>query len=130
VLPLVLGRFQSALATATAMHQLPTSISALALCVRPLLLAGWHTKEESTQQVRAVWCYTSSVATGHHCYVMFMTLLFVNCCPIVLTYCVTSYCRLMCHACVTVYLLTACDLRFALFLSAPPLLAGCVPCFF
>jgi proteasome activator subunit 4 len=51
VLPLVLGRFQSALATATAMHQLPTSISALALCVRPLLLAGWHTKEESTQQV-------------------------------------------------------------------------------
>jgi hypothetical protein len=48
---LVLGRFQSALATATAMHQLPTSISALALCVRPLLLAGWHTKEESTQQV-------------------------------------------------------------------------------
>ncbi|WIA33391.1 hypothetical protein OEZ86_006527 [Tetradesmus obliquus] len=53
VLPLVLGRFQSALATATAMHQLPTSISTLALCVRPLLLAGWHTKEESTQQVIA-----------------------------------------------------------------------------
>lgn len=51
VLPLVLSRFQSALATATAMHQLPTSITSLALCVRPLLLAGWHTKEESTQQV-------------------------------------------------------------------------------
>ncbi|KAF6261252.1 hypothetical protein COO60DRAFT_1625449, partial [Scenedesmus sp. NREL 46B-D3] len=53
VLPLVLGRFQSALATATAMHQLPASISALALCVRPLLLAGWRTTEESTQQVIA-----------------------------------------------------------------------------
>jgi hypothetical protein len=67
VLPLVLGRFQSALATATAMHQLPTSISALALCVRPLLLAGWHTKEESTQQVCvALWlcCMQGSCPTA------------------------------------------------------------------
>lgn len=56
VLPLVLGRFQSALATATAMHQLPTAITSLAQCVRPLLLAGWHTDEESTPQVGGTTC--------------------------------------------------------------------------
>jgi hypothetical protein len=48
----VVSRFQSALETTTAMHQLPTSITTLAMCVRPLLLSGWHTQEESTQQVR------------------------------------------------------------------------------
>jgi hypothetical protein len=32
--------------------QLPTSITSLAMCVRPLLLAGWHTADESTPQVR------------------------------------------------------------------------------
>jgi hypothetical protein len=32
--------------------QLPTSITSLALCVRPMLLAGWHTQEETTGQVR------------------------------------------------------------------------------
>lgn len=31
--------------------QLPTSITSLALCVRPLLLSGWHTAEETTPQV-------------------------------------------------------------------------------
>lgn len=54
VLPLVLSRFQAALQTATAMHMLPTSISALALCVRPLLLSRWQTVEETTQTVRSV----------------------------------------------------------------------------
>ncbi|KAF8058035.1 proteasome activator subunit 4 [Scenedesmus sp. PABB004] len=53
VLPLVLGRFQAALATTTAMHQLPTAITSLALCVRPLLLAGWQTADESTAQLVA-----------------------------------------------------------------------------
>jgi hypothetical protein len=51
VLPLVVSRFQSALETATAMHQLPTAITTLAMCVRPMLLAGWHTTEEDTATV-------------------------------------------------------------------------------
>ncbi|GFR44372.1 hypothetical protein Agub_g5522, partial [Astrephomene gubernaculifera] len=41
VLPLVLSRFRTALASATAPHQLAAATSTLALCVRPLLLA-WN----------------------------------------------------------------------------------------
>lgn len=38
--------------TATAMHQLPTAISTLAMCTRPMLLAGWAPPEEGLPQVR------------------------------------------------------------------------------
>ncbi len=54
VLPLVLGRF-------------PTAITSLALCVRPLLLAGWHTEEESTQQVGACSIFCSCFRTWMQC---------------------------------------------------------------
>jgi hypothetical protein len=37
--------------TATAMHQLPTSISTLAMCTRPMLLARWTPPEEDLPQV-------------------------------------------------------------------------------
>lgn len=53
VLPLVMSRFRSALATATATHQLAAAISSLAYCVRPMLVSGWPgpDAEESGPQV-------------------------------------------------------------------------------
>ncbi|MEW5319322.1 MAG: hypothetical protein WDW38_010482 [Sanguina aurantia] len=41
VMPLVVQRFRCALDTATAMHQLASSVTTLALCVRPMLLTRW-----------------------------------------------------------------------------------------
>ncbi|EFJ46867.1 hypothetical protein VOLCADRAFT_92605 [Volvox carteri f. nagariensis] len=52
VLPLVLERFRTALATATATHQLVAATTTLALCVRPLLLAGWAAGGESEGEER------------------------------------------------------------------------------
>lgn len=51
VLPLVVQRFREALDSGVAPHQLVTSITTLAMCVRPLLLAGWTLPEEGTAQV-------------------------------------------------------------------------------
>ncbi len=51
VLPLVVDRFQNALTTDVATHQLPAAINTLAMCVRPMLLAGWGTPEETAPQV-------------------------------------------------------------------------------
>jgi hypothetical protein len=51
VLPLVLQRFREALESSTATHQLSTSITTLAMCVRPMLLAGWGLPEEPCAQV-------------------------------------------------------------------------------
>lgn len=53
VLPLVVDRFQSALSTDVATHQLPAAINTLAMCVRPMLLSGWGTPEEPAPQVRS-----------------------------------------------------------------------------
>ncbi len=51
VLPLVVSRFEAALETATAMHQLPAAMSTLAMCTRPMLLAQWGTPDANTGQV-------------------------------------------------------------------------------
>lgn len=51
VLPLVVNRFRLALASATAPHQLSAAVSTLAMCVRPMLLAGWSSPEEDTPQL-------------------------------------------------------------------------------
>jgi hypothetical protein len=51
VLPLVVQRFRQALESSTATHQLSTSITTLAMCVRPMLLAGWGLPEEPCAQV-------------------------------------------------------------------------------
>ncbi len=51
VLPLVVQRFREALDSAVAPHQLVTSITTLAMCVRPMLLAGWSLPEEGCAQV-------------------------------------------------------------------------------
>lgn len=50
VLPLVVQRFQSALETAVATHQLATAVNTLALCVRPMLLTGWQPEEGHQQE--------------------------------------------------------------------------------
>lgn len=52
VLPIIMQRFQAALVTATAMHQLSASITTLAQCVRPMLLCQWgHQDEDAAQMI-------------------------------------------------------------------------------
>ncbi|GIL93200.1 hypothetical protein Vretifemale_20642, partial [Volvox reticuliferus] len=53
VLPLVLERFRTAIATATATHQLVAATATLALCVRPMLLTGWTAGGEGEERETA-----------------------------------------------------------------------------
>jgi len=53
VLPLVVGRFRAALEATTATHQLAAAIACLGRCIRPLLLSGWGTDEETGPQIVA-----------------------------------------------------------------------------